>query len=74
MRSCSGGEFAPIEPSLSGFFGPVFSWADADTLGRVVDNVCERAAMVGAERLLVRKAALDGVTVAVAAERWAARF
>jgi len=39
-----------------------------------VDNVCERAAMVGAERLLVRKTARDGVTVAVAQERWAARF
>ena len=34
-----------------------------------VDNVCERAAMLGAERLLVGKTALHGVTVAVAAER-----
>jgi len=39
-----------------------------------VDNVCERAAMVGAERLLVRKTAIDGVTVAIAQERWAAKF
>ncbi len=39
-----------------------------------VDNVCERAAMVGAQRLLVRKTARNGVTVAVAEERWEARF
>ena len=39
-----------------------------------VDNVCERAAMVGAERLLVRKTIQNGVTVAVAAESWEVRF
>lgn len=39
-----------------------------------VENVCERAAMVGAERLLVRKTAKDGVTVAVAAEKTEVRF
>lgn len=38
------------------------------------DNVCERAAMVEARRLLVRKTALNGVTVAVAAENWEAHF
>ena len=39
-----------------------------------VDNVCERAAMIGAERLLVRKSVCKGVTVAVASEHWEARF
>ena len=39
-----------------------------------VDNVCERAALLGAETLLVRKAAQSGVTVAVAAEHWEVRF
>ena len=39
-----------------------------------VDNVCERAALRGAERLLVKKTALDGVTVAVAIEHWEVRF
>jgi len=39
-----------------------------------VDNVCERAAMVGAERLVVRKTICNGVTVALAAEHWEARF
>ena len=34
-----------------------------------VDNVCERAAMVGAKTLLVRKTACSGVTVAVAVEQ-----
>ena len=34
-----------------------------------VDNVCERAAMIGAARLVVRKTAKDGVTVAIAEER-----
>jgi len=38
------------------------------------DNVCERAAMVEAGRLLVKKTALNGVTVAVAAENWEAHF
>lgn len=39
-----------------------------------VDNVCERAAMVGAQTLLVRKTVLDGVTVAAAMENWEVRF
>jgi len=39
-----------------------------------VDNVCERAAMVGADRLVVRKTALSGVTVALGLEGWTARF
>ena len=39
-----------------------------------VDNVCERSSMVGAEKLLVKKTALDGVTVAVAIEHWEVRF
>lgn len=34
-----------------------------------VDNVCERAACLGAEKLLVPKIAQNGVTVAIAAER-----
>lgn len=33
-----------------------------------VDNVCERAALIGAGKLIVRKTAHNGVTVAVAAE------
>ncbi len=39
-----------------------------------VDNVCERAALVGADKLIVRKTAIDGVTVAVAAEYSEVRF
>lgn len=39
-----------------------------------VDNVCERAAMIGAEKLLVKKTAMDGVTVAIAQEHWEVRF
>ena len=39
-----------------------------------VDNVCERAALVGADRLLAPKYARDGVTVAVAAEKGAVSF
>lgn len=34
-----------------------------------VENVCERSAMVGADRLLVRKTAGNGVTVAIAIEK-----
>lgn len=33
-----------------------------------VDNVCERAALLGAETLIVKKTAVNGVTVALAAE------
>ena len=39
-----------------------------------VDNVCERAAMVGAEKLLVKKTIHDGVTVAVAMTNWEVHF
>ena len=39
-----------------------------------VDNVCERSAMLGAEKLLVKKIAMDGVTVAIAQEYWEVRF
>lgn len=39
-----------------------------------VDNVCERAAMVSAEKLLVKKTARNGVTVAIAEEHWEVRF
>ena len=39
-----------------------------------VDNVCERAARMGARRLVVGKTIRNGVTVAVAEEDWAARF
>ena len=39
-----------------------------------VDNVCERSAMLGADRLIVRKTACNGVTVAVAEENWEVYF
>ena len=39
-----------------------------------VDNVCERAALLGADELIVRKTAVSGVTVAVAAEKWEVSF
>lgn len=38
------------------------------------DNVCERAAMVGAERLIVPKTVFSGVTLALAAEKKEVRF
>ncbi len=39
-----------------------------------VDNVCERAAALGAARLVVRKTVLGGVTAALAEEAWEADF
>ena len=39
-----------------------------------VDNVCERAAIIGAENLTVRKRAANGVTVAIAEEGCELRF
>ena len=61
----------------------------ADTLGSVrgeftassfvkeitgVDNVCERAAIIGAEKLIVKKTSQNGVTVAIAEEGCVLRF
>ena len=45
-----------------------FAASDFVKLVTGVDNVCERAAMIGAARLIVGKTAVHGVTVAVAAE------
>lgn len=39
-----------------------------------VDNVCERAALLGAEQIIVPKTARNGVTVAIAAEHLDVRF
>lgn len=39
-----------------------------------VENVCERAALMGAEELIVKKTAVNGVTVAIAAEKLEVRF
>ena len=39
-----------------------------------VDNVCERAALLGAETLIIKKTARDGVTVSLAAEHWEVSF
>lgn len=39
-----------------------------------VDNVCERSAMLGAEKMIVRKTAFSGVTVAVAMGHWEVQF
>lgn len=39
-----------------------------------VDNVCERAAMIGAEKLIVKKTEVGGVTVAVALIKTEVRF
>ena len=39
-----------------------------------VDNVCERAALLGAERLIIKKTAIGGVTVAAAAGKAEVRF
>ena len=39
-----------------------------------VDNVSERAALIGAEKLIVKKTARNGVTVALAEEHWEVHF
>lgn len=39
-----------------------------------VDNVCERAALMGADELIIRKTAQGGVTVAAALEKTEVRF
>ncbi len=39
-----------------------------------IDNVCERAALMGANQLIVKKTAANGVTVALAAENLEVRF
>ncbi len=39
-----------------------------------VDNVCERAAMIGADELIIKKTAAGGVTVAAALIKSEVRF
>ncbi|MBR0135641.1 MAG: cobalamin biosynthesis protein, partial [Clostridia bacterium] len=39
-----------------------------------VDNVCERAALLGASELIIKKTAKNGVTVAAALEKTEVRF
>lgn len=39
-----------------------------------VDNVCQRSAMLGAEKCIIEKTALDGVTVSLAQKHWEAEF
>jgi len=39
-----------------------------------VDNVCERAAAAAGGRIIVQKTAMNGVTVAVAEEKWGIEF
>lgn len=39
-----------------------------------VDNVCQRSAMLGADRVIVNKTAMDGVTVSVAEKYWEVVF
>ncbi len=39
-----------------------------------VNNVCERSALLGADKLIIKKTAMDGVTVAAAAEYLEVRF
>lgn len=39
-----------------------------------VDNVCERAAALDAEKVIVKKTAYNGVTVALAQKRWEVKF
>ena len=45
-----------------------FSHSDFVEKTTGVDNVCERAAMIGADKLILSKKACDGVTIALAAE------
>ena len=56
--------------AVAGSFTP--SQFVQNTVG--VDNVCERAAAASGGRIIVRKTALDGVTVAVAEEKWGIEF
>lgn len=39
-----------------------------------VDNVCERAALINADKILVRKTAVNNVTIAIAMEKWEVSF
>jgi len=39
-----------------------------------VDNICERAAMIGAQKIILKKTAGKGITIAIAAERKEVRF
>ncbi len=62
----SAGELSALEGDFS----------SSDLVKKVagVDCVCERSALMGAKRLIVKKTTLGGVTVAVAEEEWEASF
>lgn len=51
-----------------------FSAAECVLRATGVENVCERAAMIGAKNLLVKKTICNHVTVAAAAESWEVCF
>lgn len=65
-------KFYPAE-QLQQVSGP-FSSSDFVKKVTGVDNVCERAAVIGGGHLICPKQVYDGVTVAIAAESWTVDF
>lgn len=76
LKFCADGGWSPVFYSAEQLRELPGEFTPSEFVNGVtgVDNVCERAASVGAETLIVRKTATRGVTVAVAAERLEVRF
>ena len=66
-------DFSRLAEELAALPGPFTPSAFVQRVTGV-DNVCERAALLGAETLIIKKTAKDGVTVALAAEHWEVSF
>lgn len=76
LKFCRDYGLTPVFYSAAELAGVSGRFHASDFVQRVtgVDNVCERAALLGAEELIVGKTAIHGVTVAVAAEKLEVRF
>ena len=63
---------------MAGSTGPFLqkNWKRSPFVRKItgIDNVCERSAVLAGGRLIKKKKAADGVTVALAAADWRAVF
>ncbi len=71
LKCCNNKGWPPVFYSAEELMAVPGDFASSEFVQSItgVDNVCERAAMLGADKLLVKKTALDGVTLAVAVEQ-----
>ena len=76
LKYCKDNDFMPIFYSAAELRRVPGEFTPSEFVQSVtgVDNVCERAALMGADKLIVKKTFLNGITLAVAAEKLEVRF